>query len=122
MALSCTHVPPLVFASVCNDVPTPLLATARFSASNIRLLLPPPPPVVTFNAAPTLCVALPLAPEIVSDELPVGVDEAVVTVSVDEPGALTETGLNEPVALDGKPETARLTGPANPLMLPTFTV
>src|SRR4051794_8095055 len=118
VALSCTHVPPLELTSVCSEVPTPLLATARFSASNISV----PLVEVTLNAAVALCDKLPLVPVIVSVEVPAGVEPAVVTVSVDEPGGTSEDGLKLAVAPAGSPAALRLTVPEKALRLPTFTV
>ena len=38
----------------------------------------------------------------------------MVTFSVEEPEPVTEVGLKEPVALAGKPLTAKVTVPLNP--------
>src|ERR1041385_5933553 len=51
VASSEIHWPPLELASVCTEVPVPLLITARLSASN-DTVVPPPPPPPTFVVPP----------------------------------------------------------------------
>ena len=66
-------------------------------------------------------VRAPLVPVIVSVGLPVGVFEAVVTVSVELPEPGTDVGANNPVAFAGSPVTLRFTVPANPFKAPIVT-
>ena len=61
-------------------------------------------------------------PVIVNVKLPAAVPEAVVTVSVDVPEALTELGEKEAVAATGNPVALSVTVPVNPLRAATFTV
>ncbi len=51
-----------------------------------------------------------------------GVEVAVVTVSVDDPGVMIELGLKLAVAPEGCPLALRLTIPVNPRDGTTFTV
>jgi hypothetical protein len=61
------------------------------------------------------CVKLPLVPVIVSGYVPVGVVDAVETVSVEFPEPPTDIGLKLAVAPVGSPLTLRFTVPAKPL-------
>ena len=64
----------------------------------------------------------PLVPVMVRTKLPVGVLAAVVIVSVELLPALTEVGLNVPVALAGRPVTLKLTEPVKPATAAVLTV
>ena len=55
-------------------------------------------------------------------KLPVGVLEAVAIVSPELLPALTEEGLNVPVALAGRPLTLRVTEPVKPATAVVLTV
>ena len=68
------------------------------------------------------CETLPLMPIMVRLKVPVGVEAAVETVSVEVPEAVTLAGLKLPVAFAGRPFTESATVPAKPLMAPTVTV
>jgi len=66
------------------------------------------------------CINVPLVPVMLSVELPrVG---PVTIVSVELPAVAMEGGENVGVSPDGKPVTAKLTVPANPLSEATVTV
>src|SRR4051812_16996717 len=108
VAARCTQVPPLELASDCSDAVPPLTVEARLSASNES----GPVVVATFNPTLVLCVRLPLVPRTDSVLLPVGVEAAVVTVSVDGERTATGFGLNAALAPDGKPVTLIVTEPA----------
>ena len=79
-----------------------------------------------FSVTFWLCCLVPAVPTMVSVNGPVGPVFCDVTVSTDVPvpPAVRSTtgGLNEPVVLEGKPLTLRLTPPANPLSEVTVTV
>jgi len=77
---------------------------------------------ITTSVALALWLKLPLVPVIVSAELPVGVLLLVCTVSVELPEPVTDVGLNVAVAPVGNPLAVKLTLPAKPFKLPTFTV
>src|ERR1700693_5412582 len=77
--------------------------------------------VVSVRFTVTVCVSPPLAPVIVSVELPAVAPVVVVTVSVELPAPLTDVGLNTPVAPVGNPLTLRFTTPLNPFTAPTVT-
>jgi hypothetical protein len=79
-------------------------------------------PDVTMRTAVAVLVSEPLVPVMVRVELPMGVLEAVATVSVELAPALTEVGLNVPVALAGKPLTLKLIVPVKPLAAVVLTV
>ena len=64
----------------------------------------------------------PLVPVIVRTKLPVGVLDAVATVSVELAPTLTEAELNEPVALAGRPLTLKPIVPVKPVSAVVFTV
>src|SRR5262249_17871182 len=76
-----------------------------------------------FTVSATVAVRTrdPLAPVIVSVELPDGVLAAVVTVSVALPDPLTVEGVNDAVDLLGRPVTPRFTALAKPLAPATVT-
>ena len=65
---------------------------------------------------------LPLAPVIVRVELAAGVELLVVTVIVDEPGAVVEAGLKLTLVPVGCPPALREIVPVKALMFPRFTV
>ena len=67
-------------------------------------------------------VSEPAVPVIVTVELPVGVPDVVVTVSVELPDEEMEAGENEAVAPAGRPVAAKVTAPVNPESAPTVTV
>jgi hypothetical protein len=77
---------------------------------------------VTVNVTFEECDKLPLVPVMVSVELPVGVELAVVTVSVEEPEPLMEAGLKLAAAPDGRPAALSATVPVNPFCVATDTV
>ncbi len=79
---------------------------------------PPPTTNVTF----TVCATGPLAPLIVRAYEPGGVAALVETVSVVEPDPVTDPGLNEAVAPEGRPLTLKLTMPLNPVPPATVAV
>ena len=60
------------------------------------------------------CTRVPLVPVIVNGYDPVGVDAALVTVSVDGPVPVTEVGLNDVVVFDGTPEMLNAVDPEKP--------
>jgi len=64
---------------------------------------------VTTRPTVVLWVAVVPVPVIVRVKLPDGVDAPAVTLSVELPPAVTDTGLNVPVAPVGRPVTERLT-------------
>ncbi len=77
--------------------------------------------VVTTSVAEAVWVSVPLVPVIVSGYVPVGVDDAVVTLSA-ELAPLAVVGLNVPAAPVGRPATLKVTAPANPPVRVMFTV
>jgi hypothetical protein len=77
---------------------------------------------VTTRVTLAVCVSEPLVPVIVSVKVPVGVLVAVAILSVEPLPALTEVGLNVPVAPVGSPVTLRLIEPLNPPMALVLTV
>jgi len=78
------------------------------------------PAVVTFRMAVAECINVPLVPVMLSVELP---RAGPVTIVSDEfPVVEMEVGENAGVAPDGKPVTAKLTVPMNPLSGATVTV
>ena len=60
------------------------------------------------------CVSVPLVPVMVRVYVPAGVVLLVVTERVEEPEAVIEVGLKEPVAPAGSPLTLNATVPAKP--------
>jgi hypothetical protein len=78
----------------------------------------PPTTSVTF----TVCATGPLAPLIVRAYEPGGVAAVVETLSVVEPDAVTDPGLNEAVAPEGRPLTLKSTMPLNPVPPATVAV
>jgi hypothetical protein len=64
--------------------------------------MPPDEPTVSVKLA--VCVAEVPVPVIVIDELPEGVLDEVVTVIVEEEPAVTEAGLKDADAPDGRPD------------------
>jgi hypothetical protein len=79
--------------------------------------------VLTVSVTVVECDKVPLVPVIVSVTVPVGVEPAVVTVSVEDPEPLlTGVGLNVPVAPLGSPLMVKLTAPVKPLSGLTFAV
>jgi hypothetical protein len=69
---------------------------------------------VTTSVAVVEWIKSPLVPVIVSVYVPVGVEDEVVTVSVEVPVPGTDVGLNVPVAPFGNPPTLNVTAPLNP--------
>jgi hypothetical protein len=65
--------------------------------------------VVMESETPVVCVAVDEAPLIVSTNVPVGVVVVVATVRVEVPLAMTDAGVNAPVAPEGNPVIERLT-------------
>src|ERR1700683_4139266 len=78
--------------------------------------------VVTRRMERAVLVSEPLVPVMVRVELPMGVFDAVVTVSVELAPALTEVGLNIPVALAGRPLRLKLIVPVKPLAAVVLTM
>ena len=77
----------------------------------------------TTSVAGMVFTRLPLVPLIVSGYVPVGVDDVVVILSVDDPEPpVTGLGLKLPVAPDGRPATLRVTLPVNPSVGEIVTV
>jgi hypothetical protein len=68
------------------------------------------------------CDKLPLMPVTLSVLLPLGVELAVATVSVEEPELLMEVGLKLALAPEGKPPALRATVPVNPFCGVAVTV
>jgi hypothetical protein len=62
-----------------------------------------PPAPLTVSEKDVVWVALVPVPVIVTGKVPAGVVVAVVIVMVDEPPAVTDDGLNDAVAPDGRP-------------------
>jgi hypothetical protein len=90
---------------------------------SILIALPEEPlAVVTMRTAVVVLVSEPLVPVMVRVELPMGVLDAAATVSVELAPALTEVGLNVPVALAGKPLTLKLIVPVKPLAAVVLTM
>jgi hypothetical protein len=81
-----------------------------------------PPLDVTTKLTFAVTVPPVLVPLMVSVKLPVGVLEVVATVSVELFPALTDVGLNVPVAPVGRPLTLRLTVPLKPPTAVVLTV
>src|SRR5579875_548185 len=81
-----------------------------------------PPDEATVKLTVAVCVSVPLVPVIVSVYVPAAVLLPVATVSVELPPALTDAGLNVPVAPAGSPLTLSPTVPVNPFTAPVFTV
>jgi hypothetical protein len=77
---------------------------------------------MTFRMAVVVLMSEPLVPVIVRTKLPVGVLDAVATVSVELAPTLTEAELNEPVALAGRPLTLKPIVPVKPVSAVVFTV
>jgi hypothetical protein len=67
-------------------------------------------------------VVPPLLPLILTLNVPVAVDDVVLTVIVDVPLPATEVGLKLAVAPDGNPRAENVTVPVKPLSAVTFTV
>ena len=80
------------------------------------------PPPATTNVTFTVCVTGPLAPLIVRAYEPGGVVALVETLMVVEPAAVTDAGLNEAVAPEGRPLALKLTMPLNPVPAATVAV
>ena len=68
----------------------------------------------TVSETPVLCTSMPLTPLIVKLLVPVGVDDVVHTVIVEEPAPLTDAGLKLAVAFAGSPLTLKDTVLLNP--------
>ena len=81
-----------------------------------------PPEEVTFKVTVAVFVSDPLVPVIVSVELATGVLELVVIVNVELEPTVTDAGLNEAVAPEGRPLAARLIEPVKPFTAPVLTV
>ena len=77
---------------------------------------------LTVRPTVVVCERLPLAPVMVTVEVPAGVEVLVETVSVDEPEPATEGGLKLAIAEAGKPLAVSATVPLNPEIAPIFTV
>jgi hypothetical protein len=69
---------------------------------------------VTVNVNTTLCAPEDAVPVTVTGYDPTGVDPDVTNVIVDEPPALTDTGLNDTATPDGNPEADNDTDCADP--------
>ena len=77
---------------------------------------------VTLSVIVAVWLRAPVLPVTVSVEMPIGVFEVVVTLKVELPEPVTDAGLNDAVAPDGRPLTLSATGPANPLNAAMLTV
>jgi hypothetical protein len=77
--------------------------------------------IVTTGVPPTLCVRVPLVAVTVIGYVPVGVEPAVLIVSVVEPEPVTWRGLKPAVAPDGSPLAPKPTVPLNPFKALTLT-
>ena len=102
---------------------TSVEAMATSSPTKSMLMAFPEPPLedVTLRVVEVVLVRELLVPLIVKVELPVGVVLAVVIVSVELLPALTEVGLNAPVALAGRPLTLKLIAPVKPFIALVLT-
>ena len=78
--------------------------------------------MLTASVAVEVWTRLPLVPLIVNVYVPVGVVDAVLTVSVEVPEPVTEVGLNVPVAPVGNPLTVNATELLNPPVAVTVGV
>lgn len=67
-------------------------------------------------------VVLPLVPRILSEKVPVEVDELLLIVNVDVPWPVPELGLKVAMELVGNPRTRNVTSPLKLLMVDTVTV
>ena len=76
---------------------------------------------VTCKVTLVKCATLPLVPVIVSVELAAAVEPEVVTVIVEEPGAVSDEGLKLAPAPEGKPLEVSEMVPPKPLMFPRLT-
>ena len=79
-------------------------------------------PPATTNVTFTVRATGPLAPLIVRAYEPGGVAALVETLSVVEPDAVTDPGLKEAVAPEGRPLTLKVTLPLNPVAPATVAV
>src|SRR5919204_4904138 len=77
---------------------------------------------VTVSATFTMCVALALVPVTVIVYVPGAVDPPTLTVIVDEPPAVTDTGLKLTVVPAGWPLALRFTVCADPLVTAVLIV
>jgi hypothetical protein len=77
---------------------------------------------LTVSATLAECDKLPLVPVLMSVELPLGVELAVVTVKVEEPATVMEVGLKLALAPEGNPPAFRATVPVNPFCAAIVTV
>lgn len=69
-----------------------------------------------------VCVRLPLAPVMVTVEVPAGVEALVDTVRVEVPEPVMEDGLKVATAEEGNPLAASDTFPLKPEIAPILTV
>src|SRR6266536_903241 len=105
----------LVVADACRLQPEMVIglvtaAPASGICTSVPLvpLQPPPPPPVTVSANVALWLVEPAVPVTVRLYVPAGVLAEVVTVSFDEPPAVSEVGLSVAVAPAGAPVTLRV--------------
>jgi hypothetical protein len=78
---------------------------------------------LTTSVTEVVCTRVPLLPVIVSRWLPDEVEDEVVTLSVEEPGATTlDEGVKVEVAPPGRPLTESATLPLKPPLEPTETL
>src|SRR5262245_8664100 len=95
-------------------------------AAYVSTWFPPPPDGCTESDTVVACDSAPLVPVRVKVYVPVGVDAAVATFSVEpaEPpeGGVTGFGANEAVAPDGRPLTDSVVAALKPLTLVTVAV
>ena len=110
----------IIIASPLGTVPGTYavqLCAGTSQAETVSYALATPPGVpgeLTTRVAEAVWTRLPLVPVIVRVYVPVGVVDAVWTVSVEVPDPLTEVGLNVPVAPVGNPLKVNPTEPVNP--------
>ena len=102
----------------------PVVQPLNVPVSKPPLVMPPPPPPleVTVTLTEVVCVALPSVPVTVTVYAPAATVEPTLTVSVEEPPAVTEVGLSEAVGPDGETLAERLTVPAEPLVTAVLIV
>jgi hypothetical protein len=77
---------------------------------------------LTTRVTVVLWTRVPLVPVIVSTDDPVGVEVDVVTVMVELPDVVTEAGLKEAAAPEGRPLALKLTVPVKPPLGVTVAV
>lgn len=77
---------------------------------------------LTTRLTDAVCTRFPLVAVIVNGYVPNGVDDVVLTFSVEDPEPVTEVGLNVALAPAGKPLIVKPTALLKPPLAVTFTV